>query len=143
MKEDRFLLEYDVHEQTISHRIALYLEDKFPEHNVDCEYNNDLDSESGRKQVICGNKPDPSRVRPDIIVHRRGLNGRDNNLLIVEIKKLTGSTSDIEMDRKKIKKFLEVGIESHYEYLCGALVTLGVKSDVGEFDVEWFSGNDL
>jgi hypothetical protein len=51
LRDDYFLLEYDVHEQAIAHRIVLYLEPVFSEHHVDCEYNNDLDSETGRKRV--------------------------------------------------------------------------------------------
>jgi len=36
------LLEVDIYEPTLSHRIAVYLEDLFPEHDVDCEYNKNL-----------------------------------------------------------------------------------------------------
>lgn len=36
---DLFLLANDVHEQSITHRLAMYLQSLFPLHNVDCEYN--------------------------------------------------------------------------------------------------------
>ena len=49
MKENPSLLELDAHEQTISHRIAYYLEKLFcksggEELNVDCEYNKRVDA---------------------------------------------------------------------------------------------------
>lgn len=38
IRNDLFLFEIDVHERTISHRLAVYLEQEFPSWNVDCEY---------------------------------------------------------------------------------------------------------
>jgi len=90
IRNDRFLLEYAVREEAVSHRIAVYLEPRFSEYNVDCEYDCDLDSESGRKRVKYEDQPTESPVRPDIIIHHRGLNGSDHNQLVVELKKVPG-----------------------------------------------------
>ncbi len=144
LRDDSFLLKYDVHEQTLSHRIAVYLESMFPEHHVDCEYNNDLDSQSGRKQVQYPNNDEVSIVRPDIIVHHRGRNGRHHNLLIIELKKSTSTKSDIEGDRIKLCEFTALGKIQHYGYQCGALLILGVKENAGESRIEWFEkGNSI
>lgn len=41
LDRDLFLLTADANERSITHRLALYLEDEFGEWNVDCEYNRD------------------------------------------------------------------------------------------------------
>jgi len=137
-REDIFLLKYDVHEQTISHRIAVYLESHFSEHHVDCEYNNDLDSETGRKQVYFPSENAISPVIPDIVVHHRGLNGPEHNLLVIELKKLPGTPSELARDRDKLCGFTASDQESHLSYRCGAFVTLGVKEAAGKYKIEWF-----
>lgn len=76
---DGYLLKHGIHERAMSHRVAVYLEYQFPGWSVDCEYNK------------YGDKPKLSPVakkskRPDIIVHRRGLD--EDNLLAVELKKM-------------------------------------------------------
>lgn len=138
LRDDIFLLTYDVHEQAISHRIALYLEPLFPTHHVDCEYNNDLDSEDGRKAIQYPGNSKSSNVRPDILVHHRGLNGNEHNLLIVELKKLSSTETELLKDRKKLSQFTSQNEQYHFRYLCGALIKLGVKDQAGKFEIEWF-----
>jgi len=94
-RNDLFLLTYDVHERTIAHRLAVYLEHRFAVFHVDCEYNNDLDSETGRKQVYYPNSSSGTGVYPDIIVRHRGLNCPNHNLLVIEIKKNSSMPNDI------------------------------------------------
>lgn len=92
--EDSFLFTINASERALTHRLAVYLEQQFPEWNVDCEYNRAgdmvkkiplayIESPSGK----------PRKVFPDIIVHQRGMG---NNLLAIEIKKTNKSnpTSD-------------------------------------------------
>lgn len=84
---DDYLIKHDVHEQTISCRLAKYLEEEIREQgsddikdlNIDCEYNKDRDD----IKRFPGQKK--GSIRPDIIVHRRGNN--DNNFLVIELKK--------------------------------------------------------
>jgi hypothetical protein len=38
-QRDLILIQNDVNERSISHRLALYLQNEFPEWDVDCEYN--------------------------------------------------------------------------------------------------------
>lgn len=144
LRDDCFLLVYDVHEQAITHRIAVYLESMFPDHHVDCEYNNDLDSKSGRKQIRYLNDEDASMVRPDILVHHRGLNGKHHNILIVEVKKSTCTKIDLNPDIDKLSEFTSQN--NHFCYQCGALVKLGVKDNTGIVKIIWFengSSNDI
>lgn len=104
-EKDKYLLENGVHEQTISARLAKYLEDVINEGeneicneirslNIDCEYN------KNRKKLKTIGEARKVNIRPDIICHKRGTN--DNNIFVVEIKKKT----DI-CDEYKIKDIVE------------------------------------
>ena len=139
IRDDLFLLKYDVHERTIAHRLAVYLEDWFVGFHVDCEYNNDLDSESGRKEIYYSSTPsEVSKVLPDIIVHHRGVNGPKHNILVIELKKRNCAPDDEERDQERLCKYTACGEEDHLSFARGALVVLGVKNDAGQYSVEWF-----
>ena len=103
VQDDLYLLEHYIHEPTLSHRLAVYLESEFPGFNVDCEYDGNIDAENGKKYIYilkqkaiqlgsikAGEDEQEFLYRciiPDIIVHKRGHNGSENNLLIIEVKK--------------------------------------------------------
>ena len=76
-KDKQVLLRVDIYEPTISHRIAVYLEDLFPGFDIDCEYNKNL---LGDKKDVNGKK-----IRPDIIIHKRMTN--ETNCVMMEVKK--------------------------------------------------------
>src|SRR5262245_61691781 len=86
---DEHLLIYGLHERSVSHRLAVYLEPLFPNFNVDCEYNGNVDADNGKKYIyflkekalelgikLRGDEADADiidrSIYPDIIVHRRG-----------------------------------------------------------------------
>lgn len=121
---DSWLLERDLSERSISHKLAEYLQSLFLEYNVDCEYNGDIDRENqneiqlGRKRIstlrnnlakynLLSKKEVDAEIEkdlierlvyPDIIIHKRGTN--DFNLCIIEIKK---STSQVSYNYDQIK----------------------------------------
>lgn len=101
---DNHLLVFDVNERSISHRLAVYLEQHFPGWNVDCEYNRDFDDPK-RLDIfprrIESNDTQATTVFPDIIVHRRGT---AQNLLVIEMKKSTNQEGD-RFDFLKLKAF--------------------------------------
>jgi len=142
-RNDLFLLTYDVHERTIAHRLAIYLEYRFAGFHVDCEYNNDLDSETGRKQVYYSNNSSGTGAYPDIIVHHRGLNGPNHNLLVIEIKKNSSATNEIDRDREKLYSYTASDGRSHLSYARGALVVLEVKELAGQFSIEWYENGRI
>jgi len=98
-KNDCYLLESGVHERTISHKLAEYLQIQFPDWNVDCEYN---------KKGIDTKRQDHKLVYPDIIVHHRDTN---ENLLIIEIK---SNRKYCKKDIEKIKKFISPQYDFNY-----------------------------
>jgi hypothetical protein len=112
-----------VHEQAISHRIAVYLEHELNKeglegYNVDCEYNrngeepkalrsiidefSEVTSEFRKRNIKFNEYLDQVKsflVRPDIVVHERG--SHEHNLIVIEIKKNNSSRED----EKKLCEF--------------------------------------
>jgi hypothetical protein len=114
---DRWLLEKDVNERSLTHRFAIYLEDEFPWWDVDCEYNRDHDDSKRLNLYPEDIKSDDTQgttVFPDIIVHKRG---SDVNLLVIEVKK-TSSRRSSDHDERKLRAFKE-----QLQYRYARLVT--------------------
>ena len=111
-ERDRALLEIDVNERTITHRLAIYIEEEFPGWDVDCEYNRYFDE---GKQIAVTKKllstsdvtsvadENAKTVFPDIIVHHRN---KKENLIAIEVKKTTNPTPDNE-DLEKLNAYKE------------------------------------
>lgn len=101
MQNDRLLLEYNVRETAIAARLVVYLSALFPSHHVDADYSrHGLDMKTIDIPPEC--KDGTGQVRPDVIVHRRGVDG--SNLLVVEIKK-SASGADAACDIARIRAF--------------------------------------
>jgi len=110
IRKDAHLLNIDVNECSITHRLALHLQDAFKGWDIDCEYNrNRYDT---KKLSIGGDvhltvettQTDDEQgktVYPDIIVHHRGT---DQNLLVVEVKKTTSHVSK-DFDLNKLHEY--------------------------------------
>lgn len=124
IQNDVFLLENDVSERALTHRLANYIEAEFSSDGVfvDCEYNRMLgeDGKQVPKEIftliendISSNDPEGKTVFPDIIVHgRRGDNS--NNILIVEVKKSTNLTGkNQKQDECKIEAYCD---QLNYRY---------------------------
>lgn len=133
LKKDIFLLRNNLNERTISHKLAEYLQEEFPDWNVDREYNRKFGKiKKLRPKTIQSEDTDAKTVYPDIIIHHRN---SDDNLLIIEIKK-NASKSDKENDIDKITRFIE-----EYKYSYGLFIdfiTIGAKK--GRIKPkQWFS----
>ncbi len=129
-KFDRQLLDIDVNERSVSHKLAEHLQKEFPDWDVDCEYNRKME----HKKTLWVNYPSISEddieaktVFPDIIVHHRET---EDNLLVIEMKKNRRGTNT-ERDVAKVKAF--TGKE--YKYRFGLLLVIARD----KADVEWFN----
>ena len=97
-------LNRELHETTLNHRFANYLEQgllktKNFDYNVDIEYNRNF---SDQKRVKIGKIRIP--VRPDILIHKRmRITENEPHLLVVEAKKHKTTGFDIS----KVKAFME------------------------------------
>ena len=117
-KNDPDLLKNNLHEQTIVHKFACYLQELLPEYNVDIEYNRNL----------TGQKLSSGPARPDVIIHHRGTN--KDNLLVIEIKK---SNSDDK--NPNINRYLD---DSSLKYQYGLYLEFGVGNNFGKNKLKWF-----
>lgn len=119
-QNDKHLFDINAHEQTITHRLAVYLEGLFIGYDVDCEYNR---KEEDPKKI------NDKLIKPDIIVHRRGKGNCENydNLLAIEVKK----NWDSEEDRVKLEGLtIEDG---GYEYQLGCFLVLNKDNQKNHF----------
>lgn len=115
---DLYLLEVDVSERCIASRLAMHLQEQFPEYHVDIEYNRDADTPKklGLPEE-CANYWDHDGrafVVPDVIVHRRGAAGP--NVPVLEIKKTTNQMPR-DCDYARVQAF-----KAQFKYGCGALI---------------------
>lgn len=140
---DQYLFEKSGSERSIAHCLANHLKSLFPQYDVDCEYNVNLDSDSGRKEIELLQdeleKFDRSTtnrrtviiedenyysvsVYPDIIIHKRGRN--DENFIVFELKK-SDSKIDNSYDKCKLEKYT---ISHGLNYQYGIFVDINVGS---------------
>lgn len=150
-EKDSYLLTKDLSERSFSHKVGVYLENKFSDYNVDCEYNGYVLADNDKKYInILRDKiielkklreTDEDReilkryVYPDIIVHKRG---KDDNLLIIEIKK--HNNPDIEFDREKLARYTSTEYENHLYYQLGALIIFKTGKGDMPYNIEWYEG---
>lgn len=143
IERDYQLLQRNLSERSIAHRLALYLTNLFEEFDVDCEYNGDVDSEGLRKildiprevmeelAVRSINDNDTYNIFPDIILHQRGSNER--NHLVIEIKKTNSYQKLREYDLVKLKAFT-----NQYNYKLGVYLELETGGNYRVNEVKFF-----
>lgn len=98
-QKDLYLFQVGVHERTIVHKLAEYLQQEFKGvWAVDCEYNRDGLCVKDLEMIVKDEKERKEhRIFPDIVIHVRGKSGRSFNKLVIEIKSSDDSaTGDIE-----------------------------------------------
>jgi len=123
-KDRKALLDVDIYEPTISHRIAVYLEELFPDFDIDCEYNKSL---LGNKRNVNGEK-----IRPDIIIHTRKTN--EDNSVIIEVKKSGRNNKLSKSDIKKLKSCMSGTLNYDLGVFIGILKR--------KIDICWIEKND-
>ncbi|MCU6708005.1 hypothetical protein M6D81_04700 [Paenibacillus sp. J5C_2022] len=155
LDRDKYLLEKNVSERAISHKIASYLEDEFGSfYDVDCEFNRNASNEAELKKILVihneikelpGIKSNPRiheidgeeyyefSVYPDIIVHKRGRSNR--NILIIEIKKSNSSITK-DYDYCKLKAYTDSKYND-LKYQYGAFLSFNMAT-MSCSNIEWF-----
>ncbi len=130
-----YLLTTDANERSITHHLAVYLQQEFQCWDVDVEYNRDG---HGVKRLSLGLPSAPSEdtnavtVYPDIVVHRRGDN--DYNLLVVEVKKRGCGHGQ---DERKLAAFTTPLPEDGLGYRWGLHLILESKEQ-GKASLCWY-----
>lgn len=131
-ESDAFLIQANINERTISHKLAEYLQLEFHPLKVDCEYNRRAEAIK-RLEVprdnINWDDTEARTVFPDIVVHERG--NDNNNLLVIEVKK--SSNKNNQFDKNKLKSFTN----EPYRYSFGLLLSVSMSRLHDE--LEWYS----
>lgn len=119
-----------VHERSTAHRLAVYLESPFHGWNIDCEYDRDGQARKLLGGIrACSPRRTTDHILPDIIVHHRGQNGHQHNLLVIEIKK---DAAQDQCDFERLRRMTQRN--GSFCYQLGLYINL----NGGQFDCTWF-----
>ena len=121
--QETFLLEKDVGERPLTHRLAVHLEHQFAGWQVDCDYDR-LGERTLRLphgSIISTDDHLGKSIYPDIVVHQREI---PNNLLTIEVRKSTNH-QPLEHDQHKLRALTDPHL--WFAYWIGVFVTLGKK----------------
>ena len=119
--QEAFLLERDLGERTLTHRLAVYMERQFAGWQVDCNYDR-LGERTLRLPhgtIVSTDDHLGKSIYPDIVVHQRDI---PNNLLAVELRK-DNNHQPVEHDQHKLRALTDPHV--WFAYAIGVLVTLG------------------
>ncbi|WP_426436456.1 hypothetical protein [Bradyrhizobium genosp. P] len=119
--QEGFLLERDLGERTLTHRLAIYVERQFAGWQVDCNYDR-LGERTLRLPhgtIVSTDDHLGKSIYPDIVVHQREI---PNNLLAIEVRK-DNNHQPIEHDQHKLQALTDPHV--WFAYAMGVLVTLG------------------
>lgn len=92
----------------------------------------DQESPQPRHQMSSGLKHSSVQGVPDIVLHHRGFQGPDDNLLVVEIKRTYRIFAATSVDRIKVNEFMD-----RHGYQHGCLVGLGPRIGVCAPEISW------
>ena len=118
-----FLLEKDVGERALTHRLAVHIERQFAGWQVDCDYDR-LGERTLRLPhgtIVSTDDHLGKSIYPDIVVHQREI---PNNLLTIEVRK-SANHQPLEHDQHKLQALTDPHL--WFAYWIGVFVTLGKK----------------
>ncbi|MBK5652653.1 MULTISPECIES: hypothetical protein [Bradyrhizobium] len=128
--QETLLLERDLGERTLTHRLAVYVERQFAGWQVDCNYDR-LGERTLRLPRGSGSSTDDhlgKSIYPDIVVHQRDI---PNNLLAIELRK-DSNHQPLEHDQRKLQALTDPNV--WFAYAIGVLVIVG-RSGVSASEV--------
>ena len=125
---ETWLLENDLGERTLTHRLARDIEKQFPGWEVDCNYDR-LGERTLRLPhgtIVSTDDHLGKSVYPDIVVHQREI---PNNLLAIEVRKAANHQPP-EHDRHKLRAMTDPHL--WFAYWIGVYLVLGKNSVVSD-----------
>jgi len=121
---ESFLLEKDLGERALTHRLAVHVENQFPGWSIDCDYDR-LGERTLRLPhgaIISTDDHFGKSIYPDIVVHQREI---PNNLLAIEVRKASNHQPP-EHDQHKLRGLTDPHL--WFAYRIGVLLTLAKKN---------------
>jgi hypothetical protein len=127
---ETYLLEKDLGERTLTHRLAVHLESRFAGWDVDCDYNRlgERRLRLPKGSIVSTDDDIGKSVYPDIVVHRRMV---PENLLAIEVRKAANHQPP-EHDRHKLRAMTDPHL--WHAYRAGVLLMLA-KNHVAASEV--------
>jgi hypothetical protein len=127
---ERHLLEKDLGERSLTHRLAVQVEKQFPGWEVDCDYNRlgERTLRLPKGSIVSTDDEIGKSIFPDIVVHQREI---PNNLLAIEVRKASNHQPP-EHDQHKLRGLTDPHL--WFAYRIGVFLTLG-KNNVTTSDV--------
>jgi hypothetical protein len=121
---ERWLLEQELGERALTHRLAVHIEGQFSGWDVDCDYNRLGERRMllPRGTIVSTDDSLGKSVYPDIAVHQRAI---PKNLLAIEVRK-AANHQPLEHDRHKLRALTDPHL--WFAYWIGALVTLSRRN---------------
>ena len=120
---EAFVLEKDLGERTLTHRLSVHCEKQFAGWEVDCDFNG-LGERTLRLPhgtIISTDDHLGKSVNPDIVVHQCEI---PNNLLAIEVRK-AGNHHPLEHDQHKLRALTDPHL--WFAYWIGVHLELGKK----------------
>ncbi len=121
---ESYILERDLGERTLTHRLAVLVEKQFAGWEVDCDYDR-LGERTMRLPHGSVSSTDDhlgKSIYPDIVVHQRDI---PNNLLAIEVRKASNH-QPMEHDQHKLKALTDPHL--WFAFSIGVFVTLAKKN---------------
>jgi hypothetical protein len=117
---ETYILDKDLGERTLTHRLAVHVERQFPGWEVDCDYNRlgERTLRLPRGTIVSTDDTLGKSVFPDIVVHQRDI---PNNLLAIEVRKAFNHQPP-EHDQHKLEALTDPHL--WFAYWIGVLLTL-------------------
>jgi len=125
---ETYLLEHDLGERALTHRLAVCLEKQFSGWQVDCDYDR-LGARTLRLPhgtIVSTDDHLAKSIYPDIVVHQREI---PNNLLAIEVRKASNHQPP-EHDRHKLRALTDPHL--WFAYWIGVFLVLGRKGVVSD-----------
>ncbi|MGY4476876.1 hypothetical protein [Bradyrhizobium sp. USDA 3364] len=121
--QEMFLLERDVGERTLTHRLAVYVERQFSGWQIDCNYDRlgERTLRLPRGSTISTDDHLGKSIYPDIVVHQRDI---PNNLLAIELRK-DSNHQLLEHDQRKLQALTDPNV--WFAYAMGVLLIVGTN----------------
>ena len=125
---ESYILERDLGERTLTHRLAVHVERQFPGWEVDCDYNRlgERTLRLPRGTIVSTDDALGKSVFPDIVVHQRDI---PNNLLAIEVRKASNHQPP-EHDQHKLQALTDPHL--WFAYWIGIFLVLGKTSVVSD-----------
>ena len=118
---ETWLLDHDVGERTLTHRVAVHLERQFDGWEVDCNYDRlgERTLRLPKGSIVSTDERLGKSIFPDIVVHHRAV---PENLLAIEVRKASNHQPP-EHDQHKLRALTDPHL--WFAYRIGVLLTLG------------------